>query len=103
MRERVWLTRLRWRLRAATMWPAFLVAVVADTVLLRLLPIAGDRAPDVFAAALLAFFFNLMAVAVGAPLAGRLPRRRRRRGPPQGIAHHPARPPPPGARAPPGP
>src|SRR4051812_24472506 len=86
MRERVWLTRLRWRLRGATMWPAFLVAVVADTVLLRLLPIAGDHAPDVFAAALLAFFFNLMAVAVGAPLAGRLLRRRRRSDLPKVIA-----------------
>ncbi len=71
MEERVWWTRLRWRLRGATMWPAFLVAVVVDTVLLRELPIAGDTAPDVFAAVLLAFFFNLVVVAVGAPLAGR--------------------------------
>jgi len=77
MEERVWWTRLRWRLRGATMWPAFLVAVVVDTVLLRELPIAGDIAPDVFAAILLAFFFNLVIVAVGAPLAGRLVRRRR--------------------------
>jgi hypothetical protein len=71
MEERVWWTRLRWRLRGATMWPAFLLAVVVDAVLLRVLPIAGDTAPDVFAAVLLAFFFNLVVVAVGAPLAGR--------------------------------
>jgi hypothetical protein len=77
MRERQWWTRLRWRLRGATMWPAFLVALVADAVLLRLLPIAGDTAPDLFAAALLGFFFNLVAVAVGAPLVGRFVRRRR--------------------------
>lgn len=77
MEERVWWTRLRWRLRGATMWPAFLLAVVVDTVLLRELPIAGDTAPDVFAALLLAFFFNLVVVAVGAPLAGRFVRRRR--------------------------
>ena len=77
MEERVWWTRLRWRLRGATMWPAFLLALVADTVLLRALPIAGDTAPDIFAAVLLAFFFNLVVVAVGAPLAGRLVRRRR--------------------------
>ena len=76
MRERVWWTRLRWRLRGATMWPAFVLALVFDTVLLRALPIAGDTAPDLFAAALLAFFFNLVAVAVGAPLLGRLVRRR---------------------------
>ena len=77
MGERVWTARLRWRLRGATMWPAFLVALVVDTVLLRALPIAGDQAPDVFAAALLGFFFNLVAVAVGAPLLGRFVRRRR--------------------------
>jgi hypothetical protein len=76
MRERVWWTRLRWRLRGATMWPAFMLALVLDAVLLRTLPIAGDIAPDLFAAALLAFFFNLTAVAVGAPLLGRLVRRR---------------------------
>src|SRR4051794_17689664 len=77
MGERVWTARLRWRLRGATMWPAFLIALVVDTVLLRALPIAGDQAPDVFAAALLGGFFNLLAVAVGAPLLGRFVRRRR--------------------------
>src|SRR5919107_1549378 len=41
MAERVWTARLRWRLRGATMWPAFLLALVVDTVLLRALPIAG--------------------------------------------------------------
>src|ERR687885_325634 len=76
MGERVWTARLRWRLRGATMWPAFLLALVVDTVLLRLLPISGDQPPDVFAAALLGFFFNLVAVAVGAPLLGRFVRRR---------------------------
>jgi len=58
------------------MWPAFLLALVFDAVLLHWLPISGDVAPDLFAAALLAFFFNLVAVAVGAPLLGRLVRRR---------------------------
>src|ERR1700712_1716778 len=77
MEERVWWTRLRWRLRGATQGAAFLVALVVDTVLLRALPIAGDTAPDFFAAVLLGFFFNLMVVAVGAPLAGRFVRRRR--------------------------
>src|SRR3954447_6687761 len=76
MRERVWWTRLRWRLRGATMWPCFPVALLFDAVLLHWLPISGDTAPDLFAAALLAFFFNLVAVAVGAPLLGRFVRRR---------------------------
>jgi hypothetical protein len=73
----VWTARLRWRLRGATMWPAFLLALVVDTVILRALPISGDRAPDVFAAVLLAGFCNLVAVAAGAPLVGRIVRRRR--------------------------
>jgi hypothetical protein len=77
MSERVWWTRLRWRLRGATMWPAFVPAVLVDAVLLHELPIAGDSAPEPFGAVLLAFFFNLVAVAIGAPLAGRWLRRRR--------------------------
>ncbi len=77
MRERVWWTRLRWRLRGATMWPAFVLALVVDALLLHLLPIAGDRGPGLFPALLLAGFFNLVVVAVGAPLAGRWVRRRR--------------------------
>src|SRR5437763_14632796 len=76
--ERVWATRLRWRLRGATLWPAFAAFVLADAVLLHYRPISGDRGPDWFPAVLLAGFFNLAVVAVGAPLAGRLLRRRRR-------------------------
>src|SRR4051795_9823151 len=86
MRERVWWTRLRWRLRGATMGPCFPVALLFDAVLLHWLPIAGDTAPDVFAAVLLAFFFNLVAVAVGAPLLGRLVVRRRWPGLPKVVA-----------------
>jgi hypothetical protein len=74
----LWRARLRWRLRGATMWPAFGLAVVADAVLLHELPIAGDSAPGVVGALLLATFFNLLVVAVGAPLAGMWLRRRRR-------------------------
>jgi hypothetical protein len=85
MSERLWWTRLRWRLRGATMWPAFVLAVAVDAVLLHELPIAGDTAPEPFGAVLLAFFFNLVAVAIGAPLAGRL-LRRRRGAPPKVVA-----------------
>ena len=78
MEERVWWTRLRWRLRGATMWPAFLLALVVDTVLLaRAADRRGHRARRRSPRVLLAFFFNLVVVAVGAPLAGRLVRRRR--------------------------
>ena len=59
------------------MWPAFVLAVVVDAVLLHELPIAGDTGPEPFGALLLSFFFNLLAVAVGAPLAGGWLRRHR--------------------------
>ena len=77
MGEALWQTRLRWRLRAAMLWPAFVVAVVVQALLLDLLPVAGDDGPGLFAAVLLAGFLNLGLVAVAPPLAGRWLRRRR--------------------------
>jgi hypothetical protein len=74
--ERVWLTRLRWRLRGALMWPLAAVLVVVDTVVIHELPFAGTG-PDWFLSALLAGFINLLVLAVVAPLGGRLLRRRR--------------------------
>ena len=81
----LWRSRLRWRLRGATLWPAFGLAIVVDTVLLEVLPIAGDAAPGPVAAVLLAAFFNLLVVAVAAPLGG-LALRRRKPGLPRLIA-----------------
>ena len=75
--ERVWASRLRWRLRGAWQAPAFVALVLVDAVLLHELPIAGDEGPDVGGALLLSTFFNLMAVAILAPLGGALLRRRR--------------------------
>jgi hypothetical protein len=77
MVESVWWPRLRWRMRGAWQWPAFLVLTVVDAVLLARLPFRGDGA-DAAGAALLAGFFNLLVVAVAAPLAGVLVRLRRR-------------------------
>jgi hypothetical protein len=71
MSEAMWQTRLRWRLRGAMLWPAFVVAVVVQALLLDLLPVAGDSGPGLFAAVLLAGFLDLCLVAVAAPLAGR--------------------------------
>ena len=74
--DALWRSRLRWRLRGAMLWPAFGLALVVDTVLLHVLPIAGEGRPGPVASLLLAAFFNLVAVAVGAPVAGRALRRR---------------------------
>jgi hypothetical protein len=61
-------TRLRWRLRGATMWPAFFVVVVAGAVFL-------DR--GTVASVLLAAAGALIVVAALAPLAGLALRRLR--------------------------
>jgi hypothetical protein len=76
MVESVFWPRLRWRMRGAWQWPVFGVLTVADAVLVMRLPFHGDG-PDAAGAFLLAGFFNLLMVAVGAPLLGLLLRRRR--------------------------
>lgn len=75
--DSLWRSRLRWRTRGALLWPLFCLLTVADAVLLGFLPIAGDAGTDLVPALLLAGFFNLLVVAVIAPLAAGLLRRRR--------------------------
>jgi|SRR5579884_2892854 len=65
-----WGRRLRWRLRGAWQWPAFVVITLLDTLLLSRLPIAGTRIRP-FGAFLVAGFANIAAVGLAAPLAGR--------------------------------
>jgi hypothetical protein len=77
MVESVWWPRLRWRMRGAWQWPAFAVLTAVDALLLARLPFRGDGA-DALGAVLLAGFFNLLVVAVAAPLVGALVRLRRR-------------------------
>jgi hypothetical protein len=73
--ERVWHRRLRWRLRGAWQWPAFVVLTLVDGILLVVLP-PYDGAPEsVFPGVVLAGFVNLLAVAVAAPACGALLRR----------------------------
>ena len=77
MVESVRWRRLRWRLRGAWQWPAFVVLTVADAVIVSRLPFQGEGT-DVMGAFLVAGFFNLLVVALLAPLFGMLLRRRRR-------------------------
>ena len=77
MVESVRWRRLRWRLRGAWQWPAFVVLTAVDAALIARLPFQGEGT-DAIGAALVATFFNLLAVALVAPLCGLLLRRRRR-------------------------
>ncbi len=77
--ESLFWPRLRWRLRGALQWPLFLVLTVVDALLLKHLPVAGEGGGTGFVGGfLLSGFFNLLAVAVLAPLVGARLRRRRR-------------------------
>jgi hypothetical protein len=75
--ERVWHRRLRWRLRGAWQWPAFMALTLVDAVLLVLLPPYHGAPEHLFPGVLLAGFVNLLAVILLAPPLGRLLRRRR--------------------------
>jgi hypothetical protein len=72
----MWATRLRWRLRGASQWPAFVLFTLVEAILLNELPLAGDGPGGLLPGVLLAGFANLFVVAVLAPLGGRLVRRR---------------------------
>jgi hypothetical protein len=77
MVESVRWRRLRWRLRGAWQWPAFIVLTAVDAVLVARLPFQGEGT-DAMGAFLVAGFFNLLAVALLAPVFGWLLRKRRR-------------------------
>lgn len=70
------LRRLRWRLSGAWGLPTFVLATCAGTLIVVLLPLAGQGS-NVVGAFLLCGFLNLFVLAVLAPGAGRLVRRRR--------------------------
>jgi len=71
------LRRLRWRLRGAWLWPTFAAATLLDTVLLRVLPVAGDGPTGWVPAFLLAGCVNVVAIAALGGIGGWLLRRRR--------------------------
>jgi hypothetical protein len=75
--ERMWSTRLRWRLRGAWQWPTFLTLTIVDGLLLHARPVQG-LSIDLVPGLLLAGFANLILVAVAAPAVGLLLRWRRR-------------------------
>jgi hypothetical protein len=75
-RRQAW-RRMRWRMRGAWQWPAFFACTLAGAAVLTLLPFYGDGPDGYVPGLLLAGFFNIVVVAVLAPIGGRLVRRRR--------------------------
>ena len=75
--ERVWHHRLRWRLRGAWQWPAFMALTLLDAVVLVALPPYFGAPENLFPGVLLAGFANLLAIIVLAPPLGLWLRRRR--------------------------
>jgi hypothetical protein len=75
--ERLWLARLRWRMRGAWLWPAFFALTALDGALIALLPPYEGTPPGAIGGVLLAGFANLAIIAVLAPAAGYVLRRRR--------------------------
>jgi hypothetical protein len=64
--ERFWPARIRWRLRGATMWPAFVVVTLVDGIILHRLPPVGTGV-DLIPGILLATFGNLVLIGVLGP------------------------------------
>jgi hypothetical protein len=75
--DAVSLTRLRWRLRGAWMWPSFVALTLVDGVIAHLLPTAGDR-ESLIAGWVIALIQTLIAIVVLTPPLGWLVRRRRK-------------------------
>lgn len=75
--ERLWATRLRWRLRGAWQWPVLWLLTVVDAVVLHTLPFSGEDGSPFMAGFLVSGFLNLGLVALAGPAIGALVRRRR--------------------------
>jgi hypothetical protein len=66
-RERFWPSRLRWRLRGATQWPAFVVLTLAEGLLMDAIPPVGTIGLNFVEGLLMATFGNLFLVGAAAP------------------------------------
>lgn len=64
--ERFWPARMRWRLRGATMWPAFIAITLLDGLILHLLPPVRTGV-DIIPGILLATFGNLILIGALGP------------------------------------
>ena len=73
--ESLWLSRLRWRMRGAWLWPAFFGLTLLDGIVIWRMPPYAGAPPGLVGGILLAGFANLLLVALVAPLVARRLRR----------------------------
>jgi hypothetical protein len=74
--ERFWASRLRWRLRGAMQWPAFVLFTLLDAVVIAELPPSVVKEPNLIVGLLAATFGNLVLIGAVAPfLAKRMAQR----------------------------
>ena len=69
--ERFWARRLRWRLRGAMQWPAFVLFTLLDGVVISELPPAVIKEPNLIVGVLAATFGNLVLIGAVAPFLAR--------------------------------
>ena len=69
--ERFWASRLRWRLRGAMQWPAFVLFTLLDGVVIAELPPAVIKEPNLIVGVLAATFGNLVLIGAVAPFLAR--------------------------------
>ena len=70
------LTRMRWRLRGAWLWPSFVVLTLADATVIHSLPLSGDSESWI-SGLLLGAVLSLIAIVLLGNLLGRMVRRMR--------------------------
>jgi len=85
-RERFWTSRIRWRLRGATFWPAFVVTTLLDGLILDLLPPVATAGLNYVEGVLIATFGNLFLVGALAPFLTKRLARHGRVAPAEGAA-----------------
>ena len=83
--ECFWASRIRWRLRGATLWPAFAACTLLDGLILDLLPPVATTGLNYLEGVLIATFGNLILVGALAPLLSRRLAQRRRVAPSGGA------------------
>jgi hypothetical protein len=83
--ERFWTSRIRWRLRGASVWPVFVITTLLDGLILDMLPPVATTGLNYLEGVLIATFGNLFLVGALAPFLTKRLAQRRQVGPAGGA------------------